>query len=426
MVKVQVPERYHFIDIHPKFPRKTSMAAHQRILKNFIFYIITFSLAVAFCFALLEYGFARFYYSNVYEISDKVFDPVLGWRLKPGTYWVKPPHAFRKHSVYINKLGLRNRDIPSVKERGTKRILILGDSFTFGKVIPNQHIFSSQIENELDELFPKKFEIINAGVPGYGNAQELLFMRELANEGIVADVYLLVLFTNDILDNLRLGYGDLTEISAKPGFRLDRTGEIELKYSPRRSTSDDSENFVPVGEAPKRTKIVKILQRRIESFLQTRPALVGFFNDLGVDIKFPRMPGLLNAWYRDDILKNGIPLTKGIIKEIQHEADRRGAKLLVTLIPSPIQVYADVYGPLLKKTFPNNKLVSAWLKDNTRPQRIFRQKCEELNVTFLDLYPIMHQKNSQELFIPREGHLNKHGHTVVAHSLANFIVRNVE
>ena len=51
------------------------------------------------------------------------------------------------------------------------------------------------------------------GIPGYGTAQELLFMRELLQRHRVRpDLVVQVFFTNDILDNRCLSYGNLTAL----------------------------------------------------------------------------------------------------------------------------------------------------------------------------------------------------------------------
>lgn len=376
------------------------------------------------CFLILEYAVGQFYYSNIHQISYKMFDPQLGWRLKPGTYWIKPPHTFTKFSFYINKYGLRNRDITTIQEKGIKRIIILGDSFTFGEVIRNKDIFSIQLERILKKNYSNKYEIINAGVPGYGTAQELLFMKKLSDNNITGDIYLLIIFTNDILDNLCLDYGNRSQNSVQPGFVLGSNDKIELRYLPVNKTSNNLENFIPVRKKPKNTKIIEVLKRKVESFLQTKPVLVKVLSKLGFNVKFPRMPGLLNGWYEENVLEAGIPLMKALIKEIKNETEIKNAKLLISIIPSPIQVYPDVYGNILKKTFPDSKQVDNWLKNMTKPQTIIREICEKLDIPFLDLYPILYKNSDKELFIPREGHLNRTGHTIVAHNLAKFIIEN--
>ena len=76
-------------------------------------------------------------------------------------------------------------------------------------------------------------EVMNAGVPGYGTAQELLLVRELyERRRIKPDVFLLMFFTNDILDNLCLSYGDMTFQPVRPCFTLDHAGQPVLARLP--------------------------------------------------------------------------------------------------------------------------------------------------------------------------------------------------
>lgn len=212
-------------------------------VKRYAFYILMFAFTLSICFLVLEFIFAKFYYSNLTGVPDKKFDHILGWRLKPGTYWIKPSHTFSKHQLYINNLGLRNRDISATTKKGVKRILILGDSFTYAKAINDKNIFSSLLEEIVSENFGSKYEIINCGVEGYGTAQELLFTRWLTEKGVVGDVYLLMIYTNDILDNLRLGYGNLKKNPVQPGYVLYDNGDLQLKYPPQKRISRSTTNF---------------------------------------------------------------------------------------------------------------------------------------------------------------------------------------
>lgn len=391
-----------------------------------LFYALMLSLTLIICFLIIE-GFRKFYYSNVVDVKDKEFDPELGWLYKPGTYWVKPIHAFSKHSYYINKYGLRNREINLNKGNGTKRIIILGDSFTFAISVRDEDIFSNRLEKNLNQNYPDKYEVINAGVEGFGNLQELLLMRRLADNNVTGDIYLLTIFTNDILDNLCLSYDDATENLVQPKYDLDNNNKLVLKRPPKKKTNSvrkkTDDIIMRYYYDSMIVVIFKTLKIKLESFLQTRPYLISFFHKLGLNIKFPRLPGLINGWYNEEILKNGIPILKASIKEIRNEAERQHAKLFISLIPSPLQVYPDTYGPLLKRTFPDNRMVEKWIKDKLVPQHVIREFCEELNIPFLDLYPILYNNHDKKLYIPMEGHFSEKGHAIVADSLSKFITQ---
>lgn len=155
--------------------------------------------------------------------SDRRFwhhDPLLGWAHRPGEagYQVHPEFRVR---VEINELGMRDGTYSESPAPGKRRILALGDSFTFGHGVERAEIF-----HELLEARHPDWEILNAGVSGYGTDQQWLYYRERGRE-LEPDVVLLVLHANDFLDSgegIRYGY-------AKPLFVLENGG-LELTGVP--------------------------------------------------------------------------------------------------------------------------------------------------------------------------------------------------
>jgi lysophospholipase L1-like esterase len=396
--------------------RKDGMRQGRSVAKTVLFSLITIGLSIVFSFAILEFGLAKFYAATEEESSENVFDLTLGWKPAPGSRWVKPAHTLRAHTISINQLGLRNRELSPGKQNDVTRVVLLGDSFTFAKAVRTEEMFSSLLESHLNQT--GRFEVINAGVPGYGTAQELLLMKELASKKIVGDVYVLMFFNNDILDNLRLDYGNLQETPARPGFALMKDGELKEVSYPRK---EYSESLVPSRTGSAGFVTVEVVKRQVASFIQPRPWLANLITRMGFEQKMPRMPGVINGWYRDEVLEAGVPLTRALIKEIQAEARRHGAILLVSMIPSPIEVYPDIYHPILKNTFPHDKSVEDYFDDPTRPQRIIGNICRELEIPVLDLLPILLSSNDRELYIPLEGHFTVEGHAVVARELTRFI-----
>ena len=67
------------------------------------------------------------------NISSTAFYPILDWKLSPGTYQDKPSHSLIKHNIHVNSLDLRNEELASPKSDSKIRILVLGDSFEFGR-----------------------------------------------------------------------------------------------------------------------------------------------------------------------------------------------------------------------------------------------------------------------------------------------------
>lgn len=388
-------------------------------VKTVFLSVITIGLSIAFSLILIELGLSKYYAATEEQVPEMVFDAVLGWKPAIGNRWVKPAHTFRTHTININQLSLRNREITAGKQNNVQRVIVLGDSFTFAKAVQSTDIFPSLLETRLNQN--GRFEVINGGVPGYGTAQELLLMKELAGKEIVGDVYVLMVFVNDILDNLRLDYGNLGETTARPGFALQQDGRLKQVSYPRK---EYSESLVPSEEGKVVFVTKEVARRQIASFLQSKPGLMSLLSKLGLEVKLPRMAGLINGWYHQNVLDAGIPLTKSLIREIQIEAGKHQASLLVSMIPSPIQVYPEVYDPILTNTFPDNKSVKDYFGNRTRPQKVIGAICQELEIPFLDLLPILLSSNNKNLFIPLEGHFTSEGHAVAAQHLAMFIEKN--
>lgn len=104
-----------------------------------------------------------------------------------------------------NSLGLRcSRNYPSTKQKGTIRILLLGDSYTYGTGVNNEDTFAYLIEKSLSTAtYP--VEVINAGNPGKGTDYELRELTALSKK-LKPDVVVLGFHFNDFGDNMRGDY----------------------------------------------------------------------------------------------------------------------------------------------------------------------------------------------------------------------------
>jgi len=80
----------------------------------------------------------------------------------------------------LNSEGFRNREHNINKSNQTYRILIIGDSFTFGQGMRDiKQVYPSLLEKYLNENSQKyKYEIINFGVPGYNSICKINLLKE--------------------------------------------------------------------------------------------------------------------------------------------------------------------------------------------------------------------------------------------------------
>jgi len=150
--------------------------------------------------------------------SFDVYDPSCGWRTKPN---VRDLRVFDNKILNTNSKGERGkRDFPYNNNRQMLRILVLGDSFTFGDEVSDDETYSFYLQ----EMLPQT-EIINMGAHGYGHDQMLILLRE---EGIKyqPDIVILGFLGLDMSRNL-LSFRDF----AKPRFVLER-GRLKLTGVP--------------------------------------------------------------------------------------------------------------------------------------------------------------------------------------------------
>jgi hypothetical protein len=104
--------------------------------------------------------------------------------------------------VHINSLGLRDpREYDLQKTRNTFRILVLGDSVTFGHGSIYEHTYPYLLEQQLKAWRPGvDWQVWNASVPGYNTSQELAHLLEVGPR-FKPDLVVVGFYENDLLDN---------------------------------------------------------------------------------------------------------------------------------------------------------------------------------------------------------------------------------
>lgn len=132
--------------------------------------------------------------------TQSVPDALLGWKLLPN----QTRRAGRDGNagiVHINQHGMRDEDFPKEKPPGEFRILVLGDSSTYGVVVDQEETFCRRLHHLLNNgSGAQTFRVMNTGVPGYDLQQYRLYL-EHRGLAFSPDVVLLVFNQNDILFN---------------------------------------------------------------------------------------------------------------------------------------------------------------------------------------------------------------------------------
>jgi lysophospholipase L1-like esterase len=99
--------------------------------------------------------------------------------------------------ISINSRGFRDREFLQEKPASVFRILCLGDSWTFGANVDQEHTYPQQLEKMLAYEFPSsRVEVINLGVLGYSSFQGLELLKTTA-VGLDPDLVIIGFTMND-------------------------------------------------------------------------------------------------------------------------------------------------------------------------------------------------------------------------------------
>jgi lysophospholipase L1-like esterase len=153
--------------------------------------ILEIGLRIAFARSL---DFSMEMWKYAAQLKQPVANPELSFAHRPGT------SAFLMGAeVSINSHGHRDREFSLEKPPGTYRIVLLGDSTTFGWGVTTEETVAKILEGELNKRqVPgySRFEVINAGVGNYNTVQEVTHYMTY-DRAFKPDMVILEYFIND-------------------------------------------------------------------------------------------------------------------------------------------------------------------------------------------------------------------------------------
>jgi hypothetical protein len=170
-------------------------------------------------------------------------DPVRGQRLAANyTGW------FAGVPVHINRFELRDpREYSLAKSANTFRILVLGDSVTFGHGSIYEHSYPYLLEQQLTTWrHDIDWQVWNAAVPGYNTSQELAQLLEVGPR-FQPDLVVVGFFENDLIGNtdparpgaIKSAVSSALSFARRHVYSLELYKKIYLQLAWRLSASDD-------------------------------------------------------------------------------------------------------------------------------------------------------------------------------------------
>jgi hypothetical protein len=324
------------------------------------------------------------------------FDPLLGWRHKPGAR-----ARFPQGDYTINELGLRDAPRRHEGAPGVFRVMVLGDSFAEGFSVAFEDSVSQVLERSLTRP-DCPVEVLAAGTVGYSTDQAYLYYREEGRR-FAPRIVLLLFYYNDIVYNARESVGR----APKPLLTF-HEGAPKLKTSPLTPPA-------PIHETPARVRGSVAWSWAKERLLTGAPAAYDGLARLGVVprrepvragselLVYSREPprDVLDAWAQ----------TVNILKAFRDETAARDARLLVVYVPSKMEV-SDHDWELTQALYGLDE--RAW--DRRRVASELLLACRRLGVPALDTTePLRRQeRGTQSTYHARGGHWNGLGHATAA------------
>ncbi len=308
-------------------------------------------------------------------------DPLLGWVNRPGFDGRQTMPGVFDVGIRINGLGLRGTDCGVAPSPGRPRVLVVGDSFTFGHGVETEATFAARLQARLPGV-----EVLNAGVVGVGHDQQWLWLRERGLR-LRPDLVVWAYSSADIPRNTvyfrRLADAVTGLDYAKPRFVL-RAGRPVLTHTP-----------TPPPEAVPQAVAAHVAERE-----RRRPAVVRFLRRARV-LRLVG-DGLESLAERREQMR----LAPAIIRGFAATTREAGVPLLVVNLP-----------------------VEKWLTSGNPVVRIKRAVADGMlgrvargeGLDLVDLTPAFRNAQGGDvhgLFIPRDGHYSVRGHALAAEALA--------
>jgi lysophospholipase L1-like esterase len=396
--------------------------------------LTTFSLLV--CFVLLEL-FARLIFQRQQHQAEQSTaaqlyrpDEVLEWTHVPDQRTLVQVEG-REVVLEINSHGLRDREYSYEKPPNTFRILVLGDSFTEAAQVNLEDAFHSIVEQRLNQENEPglRFEVISAGVAGYGVTRSMVYYEEVGYR-YDADLVLLAFYMgNDMQDD----YQPLAQERPFPGiyreqfFRLTGEGELEPLVVEVESTLAPGAAQAQARSQSRVSRIDAWLFGHLRFYYYVRPFLseqVPFIRRALFALGFVESPAPVLPRYADvdaATFEAAWALEDALIARLSADAGQHGAGFAVIMIPDYVQIYPDA----LENDYP--LFYPAMLDDMDLGQtdRALLSILDRQGIAYLRLYPVFQQARESggaELYSASARHWNQAGHRLAADAIYEWLL----
>jgi len=356
------------------------------------------------------------------EAGLHLFGPILPGNYSTGSFLAPHPLFGRFHvpnfdgwirtreytsRVTINSLGLRGPERGYDRPDGVRRVLFLGDSFIEAAQVAEAEGVVGRVEGALNARADARYEVLNGGVAGWGQHQQLAFLEA---EGLRygAEVLVLVLYLgNDLADNSFELQGQPRR-PTEPYWVFDDGGQLRrVDWSPR-----SEETAAMTALLRRRTMLWNVFETAVLSKITGDNA-----PDDG-DEEFRSRQMVAFSTTDEDRAERAWRITLALVERIVRIAEREQMTAAVVAAPAMFQVYSDDWARLLQDADLRR---TDWSAD--RPNRVLSRRAHRLAVPVLDLLPAFRAaaRDGATLYYPSDRHWTPAGHALAAREIDAFL-----
>ncbi|HOO56256.1 MAG TPA: hypothetical protein PLN69_05485 [bacterium] len=329
----------------------------------------------------------------------KCRDDAVHHKLRPGYRGRVVTPEYRV--VYkANSKGFRGSDRAIAKTGRVTRIVVLGDSFTMGQGVREEAVFTSLLENKLNNAWSsegRKFEVINLGMQSYSPLIEYIALKNYGLE-YDPDMVILMLDWSDFQDDMTYERRTVFDDAERP---VMTTAENPAKGS--------LEFLGPVIEASKKTYLYHFVRNRLR-----KTAVSATENIIPGDPVTDRY-----AILRDPPPEAAGELydrTQKYIRMVSELAVENDITFMMVLYPYGVHVGGDEWGEGRKQfLFQEGTTISS------KPFEIMEKFADEYDIECLNLLEPFRDSKESSLFFPYDGHFTESGHELVSDTLFDYI-----
>jgi hypothetical protein len=307
--------------------------------------------------------------------------------------------------VCTNQLGLRDRDHASGE---APRVLVLGDSFTFGAGVEQADTFSSFLERELRVAVPgTRASVFNAGVISTSQAHQAVLLHRLFDQ-INPDIVVLGFSEEDDIDE---------NVFKNPS------------QTPAGDHYREALRTAPVDFLSRYSAMIRLFRHRqlYESLAVEAAAVAESTQAHGtpVSVLDEARRRFLQAFARK--YERDWHVTEILLERIQRFVAERGKQLVLLRIPSRVSIEDPRWASASARFCGGDRSAGAGdcgTLDRSHTAQRLRQHARTGSLVYIDPESDLHAAfvAGKAVYLPEDVHLNRLGHAIVGKRLVQVLV----